>query len=124
MPEGDYRVPPGRARIARPGSDLTVLPYGRQVVDCLAVAEKLGGEGIDIEVVDLRTLQPLDTATVLASVAKAKRAVVVHEAARRNGFGAEPAATIHEELFGELAGPVARVAAPDGRRRLRLVKRA
>ncbi|PPJ27859.1 alpha-ketoacid dehydrogenase subunit beta [Nocardia nova] len=113
VPVGDYRVPLGKANIARAGSDVTILTYGRQVVDCLAVAEQLAGEGIDVEVVDLRTLQPLDTETVLASVAKTKRAVVVHEAVRRNGFGAELAATIHAELFGELAGPVARVTAPN-----------
>nr|WP_051194358.1 pyruvate dehydrogenase complex E1 component subunit beta [Nocardia jiangxiensis] len=113
VPVGDYRVPLGKANIARAGSDVTILTYGRQVVDCLAVAEQLAGEGIDIEVVDLRTLQPLDIETVLASVAKTKRAVVVHEAVRRNGFGAELAATIHAELFGELAGPVARVTAPN-----------
>ncbi|MFI7194231.1 alpha-ketoacid dehydrogenase subunit beta [Nocardia nova] len=113
VPVGDHRVPLGKAAIARPGSDVTILTYGRQVVDCLAVAEQLATEGIDVEVVDLRTLQPLDIETVLASVAKTKRAVVVHEAVRRNGFGAELAATIHSELFGELAGPVARVTAPN-----------
>jgi pyruvate dehydrogenase E1 component beta subunit len=113
VPEGDYRIPLGQARIARPGSDVTVLTYGRQVADCLAVAETLAAEGIDLEVVDLRTLQPLDTAAVLESVARTRRAVVVHEAARRAGFGAELAATIHAELFGDLAAPVARVAGPD-----------
>ncbi|WP_330255038.1 alpha-ketoacid dehydrogenase subunit beta [Nocardia sp. NBC_00565] len=113
VPVGDYRVPLGKANIARAGSDATIVTYGRQVVDCLAVADQLAAEGIDIEVVDLRTLQPLDTATVLGSVAKTKRAVVVHEAVRRNGFGAELAATIHAELFGELARPVLRVTAPN-----------
>ncbi|WP_371541695.1 alpha-ketoacid dehydrogenase subunit beta [Streptomyces sp. NBC_00554] len=113
VPEGDYRVPLGKARIARAGSDVTLLTYGRQVGDCLTVAETLAADGIDVEVVDLRTLNPLDTDAVLGSVAKTKRAVVVHEAVRRNGFGAELAATIQEELFGELAGPVLRVTAPD-----------
>ncbi|MFE4966126.1 alpha-ketoacid dehydrogenase subunit beta [Streptomyces sp. NPDC056660] len=113
VPEGDYRVPLGKARIARSGSDVTLLTYGRQVGDCLTVAEALAADGIDAEVVDLRTLNPLDTDAVLGSVARTKRAVVVHEAVRRNGFGAELAATIQEELFGELAGPVLRVTAPD-----------
>jgi pyruvate dehydrogenase E1 component beta subunit len=113
VPDGDYRVPLGQASIARPGSDVTVLTYGRQVGDCLAVAETLSGEGIDLEVVDLRTLQPLDTATVLGSVAKTRRAIVVHEAGRRAGFGAELAATVYTELFGELSAPVLRVAGPN-----------
>lgn len=113
VPEGDYRVPLGRAAVARPGSDVTILTYGRQVVDSLTAAQTLADEGIDVEVIDLRTIQPLDLPTVLASVAKTKRAVVVHEAVRRGGFGAEMAATIQEELFGELAGPVLRVTAPN-----------
>src|SRR5690606_15381373 len=113
VPEGDHRVPLGRAAVARPGSDVTILTYGRQVVDSLTAAQTLAGEGIDVEVIDLRTIQPLDLPTVLASVARTKRAVVVHEAVRRGGFGAELAATIQEELFGELAGPVLRVTAPN-----------
>jgi len=113
VPVGDYRIPLGKASIARAGSDVTIVTYGQQVVDCLAVAEQLAAEGIGVEVVDLRTLQPLDIATVLGSVAKTKRAVVVHEAVRRNGFGAELAATIHAELYGELAHPVLQVTAPN-----------
>lgn len=113
VPRGDYRVPLGKARIARPGSDVTLLTYGRQVVDSLTAAANLAAEGIDVEVIDLRTLYPLDIDTVLASVARTGRAVVVHEAVRRGGFGAELAATVHEELFGELSSPVRRIAAPD-----------
>lgn len=109
VPEGDYRVPLGKARIAREGTDLTLITYGRQVLDCLAEAEKFAGEGISVEVIDLRTLQPLDTDTVFTSVSKTRRAVVVHEAVTRGGFGAELSAQIHSELFGELAAPVARV---------------
>ncbi|MGX9787790.1 alpha-ketoacid dehydrogenase subunit beta [Mycobacterium sp. MMS18-G62] len=109
VPVGDYRVPLGSARIAREGTDLTLITYGRQVLDCLAIAEQLAGEGVSIEVVDLRSLQPLDTDTVFGSVAKTRRAVVVHEAVTRGGFGAELSAQIHSELFGELAGPVGRV---------------
>jgi pyruvate dehydrogenase E1 component beta subunit len=109
VPEGDYRVPLGSARIAREGTDLTLISYGRQVLDCLALAERLAAEGFSLEVIDLRTLQPLDTRTVFSSVTKTKRAVVVHEAVTRGGFGAELSAQIHSELFFELAAPVARV---------------
>lgn len=109
VPVGDYRVPLGKARIARAGSDLTLISYGRQVLDCLAIAQQLAGEGISLEVLDLRSLQPLDTDAIFTSVAKTRRAVVVHEAVTRGGFGAEVATLIHSELFGELAGPVGRV---------------
>jgi pyruvate dehydrogenase E1 component beta subunit len=109
VPLGDHRVPLGSARIAQEGADLTLISYGRQVLDCQAVATKLATEGFSIEVVDLRSLQPLDTQTIFESVAKTKRAVVVHEAVTRGGFGAEVSAQIHEELYGQLAGPVGRV---------------
>lgn len=109
VPEGDYRVPLGKARIARSGTDLTVITYGKQVLDCLAVADKLAAERYSIEVVDLRSLQPLDTDTVLSSASRTRRVVVVHEAVTRGGFGAELSALIHTELFDELAAPVARV---------------
>ena len=113
VPEGDYRVPLGEARIARAGSDVTLISWGRQVHLCLAAAEKLSASGIEAEVLDLRTLVPLDLERILASVGKTRRAVIVHEAVRRGGFGAELAATINEELFGQLHGPVRRVAAPN-----------
>jgi pyruvate dehydrogenase E1 component beta subunit len=83
------------------------------VHDIAAVAEKLGNEGIAVEVIDLRTISPLDEATIIASVAKTRRVVVVHEAVRNFGPGAEIAARINERLFGSLAAPVRRVAAPD-----------
>ena len=111
VPEGDVRIPLGVADVKREGSDVTVVSYGKQVHDSLAVAEKLAGEGISVEVVDLRTLVPCDEATVFASVSKTTRAVVVHEAVTRCGFGAELSSRIHEELFGELVAPVARVGA-------------
>jgi pyruvate/2-oxoglutarate/acetoin dehydrogenase E1 component len=113
VPAGDYRVPLGSARIARQGSDLTLISYGRQVLDCCALADRLAGEGISLEVIDLRSLQPLDTDTIFTSVAKTRRAVVVHEAVTRGGFGAEVASLIHSELFGQLAGPVGRVGGAD-----------
>jgi pyruvate dehydrogenase E1 component beta subunit len=111
VPDGDVRIPFGVADIKRTGTDVTVVSYGKQVHDCLAVAETLAGEGISVEVVDLRTLVPLDERCVLDSVARTSRAVVVHEAVTKCGFGAELSSRIHEELFGQLAAPVQRVGA-------------
>jgi pyruvate dehydrogenase E1 component beta subunit len=108
-PEPGFRVPLGKAAIARPGTDVSVVAYGRAVVDALAVAERLAGEGISVEVIDLRTIAPFDEATVFASVVKTRRAVVVHEAVRAYGTGAEVSARLHEELFDTLAAPVGRV---------------
>lgn len=109
LPPGE-RVPIGLADVRRTGRDVTVVSYGKPVLDVEAAAETVAAEGIDVEIVDLRTISPLDTGTVLDSVAKTKRAVIVHEAVRPFGVGAEVAAVIHEELFGELAAPVKRVA--------------
>jgi pyruvate/2-oxoglutarate/acetoin dehydrogenase E1 component len=97
--------------VKRPGSDVTVVTYGRGVFDALTAAEQLSTEGIDVEVLDLRTLVPLDTDGILASVGKTKRAVVAHYATTFAGPGAEVAATIAEGLFGELLAPVQRVGA-------------
>ena len=108
-PAGDYRIPLGQANIARAGTDVTLISYGRQVSDCMSAANELAEQGVSAEVIDLRSLVPLDEATVLASVSKTKRAVVVHEAVTRCGFGAELSSRIHEELFGTLAAPVVRV---------------
>jgi 2-oxoisovalerate dehydrogenase E1 component len=110
VPEGDYRVPIGVARIARPGKDVTIITYGWCVAESLAAAEKLAADGIDAEVIDLRTLVPLDLATILGSVSKTGRAVVVHSAVEFGGFGAEIAATLHAKLHGKLKAAVARVA--------------
>ena len=107
-----YMVPIGKADIKRAGSDVTVITYGRDVFDALDAAEALKDEGIDVEVLDLRTLLPLDLPTILESVGRTKRAVVVHQATQFAGPGAEVAAAIHHELFGELAAPVERVGAP------------
>jgi pyruvate dehydrogenase E1 component beta subunit len=112
-PERGSRVPLGKARIHRPGRDVTVIGYSRSMMDIPPVAEKLAGEGIDCEVIDLRTVSPLDMDTVLQSVRKTGRAVVVHEACRSFGVGAEVSARIHEALFRELKAPVQRVASED-----------
>jgi len=106
-----FSVPLGRADIKRPGQDVTVVTYGRGVFDALTAAEQLTAEGIDVEVLDLRTLVPLDVPAVLESVARTHRAVVAHYATRFAGPGAELAATIGAELFGDLAAPVERVGA-------------
>jgi acetoin:2,6-dichlorophenolindophenol oxidoreductase subunit beta len=113
VPVGEYRLPLGAANVRRVGTDVTVVAWGRLVNDAMVAAETLAGEGIEAEVVDLRTLVPLDLDTVLESVAKTRRAVIAHEAVRRAGYGAELAAEISERLFGQLAAPVTRVAAPN-----------
>lgn len=113
VPLGHHVVPLGKAAIRRPGSDITLISYGRQVHDCVAAADLLAAESIDAEVIDLRTLVPLDEECVLESVGRTGRAVVVHEAVRRTGFGAELAAMLHERLFGTLLAPVQRVTGAD-----------
>ena len=111
VPLGDYRIPLGTADIKREGSDLTILTYGWAVTEAIAAADKLAGDGIEAEIVDLRSLVPLDRTAILASAAKTGRVLVAHAAVQFGGFGAELAAMIHSELHGELAKPVARVGA-------------
>lgn len=107
------KIPLGVANVVREGADVTVVGYSRMVHEISAVAEKLQAEGVSVEVIDLRTISPLDAATVMKSVAKTRRAVIVHEAVRNFGPGAEIAARIQEELFGQLLAPVKRVASAD-----------
>ncbi|MDA8345579.1 MAG: alpha-ketoacid dehydrogenase subunit beta [Thermaerobacter sp.] len=109
IPDGHYTVPLGEARIAREGQDVTVVAYGAETQTALEAAELLASDGIFCEVVDLQTISPLDAQTILASVAKTGRAVVVHEAVRQAGMGAEIAALIQEQAFYSLAAPVQRV---------------
>ncbi len=113
VPTERYTIPIGRAAIRRAGDDVTIISYGRLMADALKAADQLAGEGISAEVVDLRSLAPLDMDTLLTSVARTTRAVVVHEAVRTCGAGAEISARLHEELHGQLSGPVRRVTAPD-----------
>jgi 2-oxoisovalerate dehydrogenase E1 component beta subunit len=113
VPEGDYTVPIGHARIARPGRDVTVIGWGTMAFKALEAAEILAPEGIELEVVDLRSIVPWDKAAVLASVARTGRAVVIYEAHRTAGFGAEVAATIAEEAFAQLDAPVLRLGGLD-----------
>ena len=108
-PGKDYRVPLGKAAIAKQGSDCSIITYGRTVLDALEVAGNLEKEGISVEVVDLRTIAPYDEESVLTSVRKTRRAVVLHEAVKPYGTGAEISARLHEKLFGVLKAPVQRV---------------
>jgi len=109
VPEDDYIVPLGQADIKRPGDDITLVTYSYMTLKCLEAAEILAKEGISVEVVDLRTLTPLDKETILESVEKTGRAVVVHEAVKRGGVGGDIAAMIMEEAYDELDGPVKRI---------------
>jgi pyruvate/2-oxoglutarate/acetoin dehydrogenase E1 component len=114
VPEGEYLVPLGVADIKRPGKDITVVATGRLVGVALSAAETLSKDGIDVEVLDPRTLYPLDTKAIIASVKKTGRLVTAHEAVKRFGFGAEIAAMIAEsEAFDYLDAPIQRVAAPE-----------
>jgi pyruvate dehydrogenase E1 component beta subunit len=112
VPEELYAIPLGVANIVRPGKDVTVIALGKMVHDAMAAAEVLSEEGIDCEIIDPRTLQPLDTATIVTSARKTNRVIVVHEAVRFGGLGAEIAAQVQEEAFDHLDAPVARIGAP------------
>ena len=109
----DFVLPIGKARIARPGSDVTIVSWSMGMTYALKAAEELAGAGIDAEVIDLRTLKPMDTDTIVASVQKTGRAVTVEEGWQQNGVGAEIAARIMERAFDYLDAPVARVSGKD-----------
>ena len=113
VPEGEYLIPLGKADIKRKGKDLTIITYSRMTYFSLEAAEQLAKEGIDAEVIDLRTLKPLDFDLIAESVKKTYHALVVHEACVTGGFGAEIAARIGEELFDDLDAPVVRIGAKD-----------
>ncbi|MFD3589524.1 pyruvate dehydrogenase complex E1 component subunit beta [Streptomyces sp. NPDC058683] len=111
-PPADHLIPLGRAKVVREGTDITLVSWSRMVQDCLAAAELLSAEGVSVEVVDLRTVAPLDRETVLASLAKTNRLVIAHEAVRDFGVGAELSALAVDEGFWHLDAPVTRVAPP------------
>lgn len=113
VPDGDHLVEIGKARIAREGSDVSIIASSKMVVDALKAADLLANEGISAEVVDLRTLRPLDRDTIRASIAKTHHAIVVNEGWRFCGYAAELSATIMETAFDELDAPVERVATHD-----------
>lgn len=106
------KIPIGKARVVREGDDITIICYGAAVALAEKTADQLASEGIGVEVLDLRSLQPWDKAAVLKSIAKTHRAIIVHEAVQSFGVGAEIAATIADEAFDELDAPVIRVGAP------------
>jgi len=113
VPEEEYVIPLGQAAIKRQGKDLSLLSYGAGFYLCLEAAEELAKMDIEAEIVDLRTLKPLDMATVAETIRKTNRAVIVHEACLTGGFGAELTARIQSELFDYLDAPVGRVGAKD-----------
>ncbi len=113
VPEGEHIVPLGKAAVKRPGGSVTILTYGSGFYMSMEAANELAGMGIEAEVIDLRTLKPLDFETIADSIKKTNRAVVVHEACLSGGFGAEVSARINSELFDYLDAPVLRVAAKD-----------
>jgi pyruvate dehydrogenase E1 component beta subunit len=110
VPEGDYTIPIGKSAIQRPGKDVTLVTYSKMLETSLKAAEQLAQEGIDVEIIDLRTLRPLDMEPVLESVRKTNRAVVAEEGWRSFGVGAEIAARMYEEAFDDLDAPIQRVA--------------
>jgi 2-oxoisovalerate dehydrogenase E1 component beta subunit len=113
LPEGDWTVPIGKADIKRAGSDISVITYGAMVHLALEAAATLANDGIELEVVDLRTLAPLDKERVLDSIKKTNKVILLHEDVRTGGMAGELAAIIAEEAFEYLDGPIMRITAPD-----------
>ncbi len=113
VPDGHYTVPLGKATVARQGRDITLIAWSAMVATCLTAADTLAAEGVEAEVIDLRTLSPFDADTIVASVERTGRAVVVHEAPRTAGLGAEIVATINDRALLSLEAPVARVTGYD-----------
>jgi 2-oxoisovalerate dehydrogenase E1 component beta subunit len=113
VPDGEYAIPLGRAQITRAGSQVTLVAYGLMAHYALEAADRVADEGISVEVVDVRSLRPLDKETLLESVRKTGKCLVAYEDNRFGGYGAEIAAIVAEEAFDYLDGPVTRVAGPD-----------
>ena len=110
VPEEEYVIPLGRAEVKKSGTDVSLITYSHMTLKCLEAAAALETDGISVEVVDLRTLAPLDKETILASARKTGRAIVVHEAVKRGGVGGDIAAMLMEEAYDDLDGPVLRIA--------------
>jgi 2-oxoisovalerate dehydrogenase E1 component beta subunit len=113
LPTAEYTVPIGKAKVVREGRDLSIITYGAMVYVALEAADKLAEEGASVEVVDLRTLMPLDRETICESVRKTSKALLLHEDTRTGGMAGELAATLTESVFEYLDGPIVRVTAPD-----------
>jgi pyruvate/2-oxoglutarate/acetoin dehydrogenase E1 component len=109
LPDNSHRVPLGKAAVQREGTDVTLVSYARMAVEARMAAAKAAEQGISVEVIDLRTIAPWDRETVLASAQKTGRVLIAHEAVKQHGVGAEIAAVINEELFGQLKKPVKRL---------------
>jgi 2-oxoisovalerate dehydrogenase E1 component beta subunit len=113
VPPDDYIVPIGKARVARQGRDLSVITYAAMVHTALEAAEQLAKEGIEIEVVDLRTVSPLDRDAIASTVRKTNKVILLHEHARTGGLAGEISAIINEEAFEDLDGPIIRITSLD-----------
>lgn len=113
VPEEEYLIPLGKADVKKEGEDITIITYSKMVLDALKVAEELGSEGISVEVLDLRTLVPLDVEAIVKSVKKTHRVVIVNEACKTGGFAGEIATTIMEYAFDDLDAPIKRVTGLD-----------
>src|SRR3954453_4012716 len=113
VPEEDYRIPIGKADIKRAGRDLTAITYGLMLHYCLDAAEELAHDGVDVEVLDLRTLRPLDSEAILSSIRKTSKALIIHEDNLTGGLGGEIAALLSQQPFEYLDGPIPRLCAPD-----------
>jgi len=113
VPEGEHAVPLGQARLARAGTDVSIFSYGAMLHEALTAAEEAATKGVNAEVIDLRTLLPFDREAILNSIAKTGRAVIVQEAPKTGGYGAEIAATLAEEAIEHLRAPIVRIAGFD-----------
>jgi 2-oxoisovalerate dehydrogenase E1 component beta subunit len=113
VPAEDYTVPIGKARVAREGTDLSIITYAAMVHTALEAAEILKKEGIDLEILDLRTVSPLDREAIVQTVKKTNKVIILHEHSRTGGLAGEIAATINEEAFDDLDGPIVRIAGLD-----------
>ena len=113
IPEGDFTIPIGKSEVKKEGKDATIITYGLMVERSIEAANRLQKQGLDIEVLDLRTLKPLDEEGIIESVTKTGKAIIIHEAPKTGGVGSEVAAVISEKSFSSLTGPVIRLGAPD-----------
>jgi len=113
VPAEDYIVPLGKARTVREGRDLSIITYAAMVHTAMEAAETLSKEGIDVEIVDLRTLAPLDREAIVTTVRKTNKVILLHEHSRTGGLAGEIAAIINEEAFDDLDGPIVRIAGQD-----------
>lgn len=113
VPAGEHVVPLGKAAIRRTGNDVTIISYAKMVNTCLQAADRLAQDGIKAEVIDLRSLKPLDEEAILRSARKTGRVLIVHEASRMCGVGAEVAAIVSEHAFDALKAPIRRLTGPD-----------